>query len=211
MKFTVQDRLLQLGVVPALAAVAKAAHPEASISLWQRDAKDAHRHLVGLTAVAPGTGPFARQGRALVSLSALLLGFHMAAPAPLEPDEALFGQLVEAALSTPIVTMGFAGASPFCETGSRELQDLLSAGDQDARPGLYAGTLRADDAQGGSLICTVCRCGLASLCVQAKRWYLLKYLCALEGTQAQCAGAVLRATERIATGAPACELWCSRR
>lgn len=214
MKFRPSDRMLQLGVVPALTAFVRREHPGASPSIWQRDAKAAHRRMVAACEEAPGDGPFARQAHAAVSLAALLLGFHEAAPAGTEVGEGEFSRMVDAALATPIVHMAFAGADPFSEAGTRELAALLETCPGAGKGGVWAGTLRVEgDAAAGSqaLACTVAHCGLMPLAVQEKRYYLLKYLCKIEAVQAAAWGARLERAACIAQGDPRCELRCAPR
>lgn len=216
MKFTPGDRMLELGVVPALTNHVKEAYPEASASLWQRDAKRTHRRIVDTCRCAPEDGPFSRQGHALVSLAALLLGFHVAAPEGTEVDAEAFGRMVDVALATPIVQMTFASAQActFSEEGRRELSSLLQAPSGGVEPGVWHGTLSLEGEAGQPgcvLACTVSRCGLMDMCVCEKRFFLLERLCVLEKALAAANGLDLTCTSCVARGDRICELRCSER
>ena len=214
MKFRPTDRMLQLGVTPVLTTFVRDAYPGVSASLWQRNAKTAHRRIVEGADEIPGEGAFARQGHLFVSLAALLVAFHVAAPEEVELDEATFARMVDAALATPIFAMLFAGARPFSDEGVRELTELLAAGSALASAGLWAGGLRleGDPGEGGgqTLACTVARCGLVSLCVREKRLYLLKHLCRIEDAVAALGGCSLERASCAACGAQRCEILCTR-
>ncbi len=212
MKFRPSDRMLQLGVVPTLTSFVRTEYPEASPSLWQRDAKNAHRRMVAACEETAGDGPFARQTHATVSLAGLLLGFHEAAPEGVEVSGEAFARMVDAALATPIVHMTFAGARPFSEAGIRELEGLLARAPSPGKAGVWSGTLRVegDEAAGSQVLaCTVAHCGLMPLAVQEKRFYLLGHLCKIEAVQAAACGARLERSACLACGAPACELRCT--
>lgn len=213
MKFSPVDRMMQLGVVPALTRHVREEFPQASASLWQRAAKAEHRRMVRGCAEPAGDGPFARQAHAAVSLAVLLLAFHESAPEGCEVDVASFGRMVDIALATPIVHMSFSAGDPFAETSTRELERLIATHGMPAAPGRWCGRLRLE---GGSaagdqaIACTVERCGLLPLAVQEKRFYLLEKLCKIEAVQAAACGARLSCASCIAKGDPQCELRCTR-
>ena len=206
--------MLQLGVTPVLTTFVREAYPGVSASLWQRNAKTAHRRIVEAAEELPGEGAFARQGHLFVSLAALLVAFHVVAPEEVDLDEATFVRMVDTALATPIFAMLFAGARPFSDEGVRELDGLLGFGAASANPGLWAGSLRlqGDPGEGGgqALSCTVTRCGLKNLCVREKRLYLLKHLCRIENAIAALAGCSLERASCAACGAQSCEIRCTR-
>jgi len=210
MKFRPTDRMLQLGVTPTLTNFVKEAYPGTSASLWQRNAKAAHRRALEAADEIPGDGPFARQAHLFVSLAALLLGFHSCAPQEVDFDEATFGRMVDAALATPIFAMLFGGAQPFSDDGVRELYDLLAAGAASAARGQWAGALAREGGPDGALAFDVARCGLMQLCVQEKRLYLLKYLCRVEDAAAALAGCSLVRDACIACGSQRCAIRCTR-
>lgn len=215
MKFSPNDRMLQLGVVPAVTAIIKRAYPDASASLWQREAKRAHRRIVDGCVCAPGEGPCARQGHTVLSLAALLVGFHASAPEGIDVSLATFDEMVDAALCTPIVQMAFAGAKarPFSEEGIRELASLLGGPGSSTEPGVWWGSLRIEagtaDTGGQALVCTVKRCGLMGMCVHEKRFFLLSHLCRIEEALAASNGLVLTCGPCIAHGESSCELRCT--
>lgn len=213
MKFRPTDRMLQLGVTPALTTYVKESFPGVSASLWQRNAKAAHRRILEAADEVPGDGAFARQGHLIVSLAALLVGFHVAAPQEADFDEAAFARMVDVALATPIFAMLFAGGRPFSDEGTRELEALLAAGCESTAAGLWAGSLSLEGSPGEpggqALLCTVSRCGLVQLCVREKRLYLLKHLCRIEDAQAALCGCSLARTSCLACGGRHCEIRCT--
>ena len=212
MKFRPTDRMLQLGVAPTLTTYVKEAYPGTSASLWQRNAKNAHRRIVLAAPEVPGEGTFARQGHLVVSLAALLVGFHAAAPEGVTVDDATFSHMVDLALHTPIFSMLFAGGQPFSDEGTREMGELLAVGQASGERGLWAGSLRleGDPGNGQRLVANVTRCGLMQLCVAEKRLYLLKHLCRIEEAQAACCGVELERTSCIGCADRVCELRCTR-
>lgn len=213
MKFRPTDRMLQLGVVPALTNHIKRAYPEASASLWQRDAKAAHRRILEPMPDVPGDGPFARQLHGFVSLAALLLAFHESAPDGTKVDDAGFGTLVDLALVTPIVRMTFAAPSPFSEEGIRELEQIVEAQRSSAHPAAWSAALALSGDSGSndqSLVFSVARCGLLAMCVREKRFYLLGQLCRIEGALAASGGVRLVCDDCLARGDQRCTIRCAK-
>ena len=211
MKFPNPDRMLQLGIVPALTNFIKIRFPEASASLWQRDAKREYRKILDASLDRSKEKPCGAYARVIFDVAALLIAFHVAAPKEITVTEEDFDSFIDVALKTPIVGMYFDAHSPFEEQHTHEFAEYLSH-DKSRSSGSWEGELSAlgdSSTQSDALLCAVSHCGLLDMCVANKRYYLLKYLCKLEGSFAAC-GCKASTTSRFAWGDAACEIKLER-
>lgn len=214
MRFSPSDRMLQLGIVPAVTSWIKESFPSSSASVWQRGAKSEHRRIVAAVQDVAADGVLARQGHAVLSLAALLIGFYKAAPDDVVFGAADFDRMVDVCLATAIVCMTFAGAEPLSDAGIRELERLLEPGRSRGTETYWEGNLRLEGepkTPGQTLVCSVTRCGLRSLCIREKCLFLLRHLCKIEAAQARFNGCRLSVAACMAGGSPACELRLARR